>query len=157
MHMKLNGIDCDWYDVTGKDTVEFGIATDFTGALALDGARLAVTHDDGETEVAVFDGYALTGIVSGSDGGVRASFARELPDSTAQAIRGAEESARAALEQSADAAAGNLATALAVAELGAAADGIKSAGDETALATGELGVKVAELEQRLAALETVKE
>ena len=94
--MKLNGIDCDWYDVTGKDTVEFGIATDFTGALALDGARLAVTHDDGETEVAVFDGYALTGIVSGSDGGVRASFARALPDSTAHAIRGAEESARGA-------------------------------------------------------------
>ena len=155
--MKLNGIDCNWYDVTGKDTVEFGLETDFAGALALDGERLTVTHDDGETQVAVYDGYALAGIVSDSDGGVRASFARELPDATAQAIRGAEESARTALAQSADAAAGNLATALAVAELGAAADGIKAAGDDTALATGELGAKVAELEQRLAALETVKE
>lgn len=52
---------------------------------------------------------------------------------------------------------GGASTAIAVSELGATADGIKAAGDETALATGELGVKVAELEQRLAALETVKE
>lgn len=155
--MKLNGISCNWYDVTGKDSVEFGLETDFNGALALDGERLTVTHDDGETQVAVYDGYALAGIVSDSDGGVRASFARELPDSTAQAIRGAEESARTALEQTAQAVAGGASTAIAVAELGVTADGIKAAGDDTALATGELGAKVAELEQRLAALETVKE
>lgn len=155
--MKLNGITCNWYDVTGKDSVEFGLETDFNGAIALDGEKLVTTHDDGETQVAVFDGYALVGIIAGNDGGVKASFARELPDSTAQAIRGAEESARAALEQAAQAVAGGASTAIAVAELGATADGIKAAGDETALATGELGVKVAELEQRLAALETVKE
>lgn len=155
--MKLNGIGCKWYDVTGKDTVEFGLETDFRTALAIDGQKLVATHDDGETQVAVFDGYALVGIIADNDGGVKASFARELPDSTAQAIRGAEESARAALEQAAQAVAGGSSTAIAVAELGATADGIKAAGDETALATGELGVKVAELEQRLAALETVKE
>lgn len=155
--MKLNGIGCNWHDVTGKDAVEFGLETDFAGALALDGEKLAVTHDDGETQVAVYDGYALAGIVSDSDGGVRASFARELPDATAQAIRGAEESARAAPEQAAQAVAGGASTAIAVAELGATADGIKAAGDETALAASELGAKVAELEQRLAALETVKE
>lgn len=99
--MKLNGISCNWYDVTGKDSVEFGLETDFRTALALDGQKLVATHDDGETQVAVFDGYALAGIIADSDGGVKASFARELPDSTAQAIRGAEESARAALEQAA--------------------------------------------------------
>lgn len=154
--MKLNGTPCKWYD-TGKDTLEACIETGLAGALALDGSKLAITHDDGETEIAVFDGYALTGAQLDGDEAVRASFARALPDATAQAIRAAEESARTALEQSAGAIEANGATALAVAELGAAADGIKTAGDETALAAGELGVKVAELEQRLAALESVKE
>lgn len=97
--MKLNGITCNWYDVTGKDSVEFGLETDFNGAIALDGKKLVTTYDDGATQVAVFDGYALVGIIAGKDGGVKARRRLRL----------------------------------------------------------ELGVKVAELEQRLAALETVKE
>lgn len=94
--MKLNDIElvgfapADATAVAGN-TVSFVLVSDIAGATALDGQELKVT--DGETDIAVFGGYELTGVERVSSDHVRATFARALEPNTAQAIQAIEKNA----------------------------------------------------------------
>lgn len=89
--MKLNGIRCDGFALTGKDAVEFSLSeTTVVDAAALDGQDLQVTEDDGETLVASFAGFGVTGVWE-SGGSVRMRAARQLSTEAAEAIHAVEQ------------------------------------------------------------------
>lgn len=141
--MKLNGIDLVSYAERG-DEVTFVISgTDLEAALKLPAEALVITS--GEKEYVRFEGYSAASVaLQGKDTVLRC--VRRLDDSTAQAIRAVEQNAKTASERAE-------AVSAAVAELGATAGGIKEAADTTALAAGELGVKVDELAARVEKVE----
>lgn len=89
--MKLNGIRCDGFALTGKDAAEFSLSeTTVVDAAALDGQDLKVTEDDGETLVASFAGFGVTGVWE-SGGSVRLRAARQLDTEAAEAIHAVEQ------------------------------------------------------------------
>ena len=88
--MKLCGITCDGWTIPGKAAAEFSLsATTVTDAAAIDGQDLIVTEDDGETVVASFAGYAVTGVYVSGDS-VRLRAARELEADSKAAIEAVE-------------------------------------------------------------------
>ena len=89
--MLLNGIRCDGFTATGKDGAEFSLSeTTVVDAAALDGQDLEVTEDDGETLVASFAGFGVTGVWE-SGGSVRLRAARQLSTEAAEAIHAVEQ------------------------------------------------------------------
>ena len=89
--MLLNGIRCDGFVATGKDGAEFSLSdTTVVDAAALDGQDLEVTEDDGETLVASFAGFGVTGVWE-SSGSVRLRAARQLSTEAAEAIHAVEQ------------------------------------------------------------------
>lgn len=89
--MLLNGIRCDGFTATGKDGAEFSLSeTTVVDAAALDGQDLEVTEDDGETLVASFAGFGVTGVWE-SGGSVRLRAARQLDTEAAEAIHAVEQ------------------------------------------------------------------
>lgn len=85
--MKLNGLDLVSYSTDKEDRVNF-VLTGVTmlDALALDGQTLTVTQDD--TEYAVFAGFRLMGVETDEvTGNICVKAARELPDTTVEAIQ----------------------------------------------------------------------
>ena len=88
--MKLCGITCDGWTITGKAAAEFSLsATTVTDAAAIDGQDLIVTEDDGETVVASFAGYGVTAVYRSGDS-VRLRAARELEADSKAAIEAVE-------------------------------------------------------------------
>lgn len=88
--MKLCGITCDGWTITGKAAVEFSLsATTVTDSAAIDGQDLIVTEDDGETVVASFAGYGVTAVYRSGDS-VRLRAARELEADSKAAIEAVE-------------------------------------------------------------------
>lgn len=88
--MKLCGITCDGWTIIGKAAAEFSLsATTVTDAAAIDGQDLVVTEDDGDTVVASFAGYAVTGVYVSGDS-VRLRAARELEADSKAAIEAVE-------------------------------------------------------------------
>lgn len=88
--MKLCGITCDGWTITGKAAAEFSLSTTtVTDAAAIDGQDLIVTEDDGETVVASFAGYGVTAVYRSGDS-VRLRAARELEADSKAAIEAVE-------------------------------------------------------------------
>ena len=81
--MKLNGITCADYQLNGS-IVYFILDTDFKTAAELEGESLLVK--DGNSKVAEFGGFHLTGIENYADGMLKASFARTLEPNTEQVL-----------------------------------------------------------------------
>lgn len=82
--MKLNGITCADYQLKGNNLVYFILDTDFKSAAGLEGQSLLVK--EGNTKVAEFGGYHLTGIENYADGMLKVSFARNLEPDTEQVL-----------------------------------------------------------------------
>lgn len=121
--MKLNGIGLVGYD----DYPRFVLSCTLAEALALDGQTLAVTQDDGETQVAVFAGYSVAGVAYDADGNCVLTARRALDDATQEAIEGLD--ANVAILQAQAAALGAQ-----VEQAGAKADEASQKADEAAQA-----------------------
>ena len=93
--MKLNGIALVGYD----DRPRFVLACTLAEALALDGQTLAVTQDDGETQVAVFAGYSVAGVAYDADGNCVLTARRQLDDATEAAIVGLDANVSAVMDR----------------------------------------------------------
>ena len=81
--MKLNDIVCADYQLNGS-IVYFILDTDFKTAAALEGETLLIK--DGNSKVAEFGGFHLTGIENYADGMLKVTFARTLEPNTEQVI-----------------------------------------------------------------------
>lgn len=88
--MKLNTIDVAGWVFPGKDTVEFSLMnTTVSAAAALDGQTLQVFGDDGETVVASFAGYEVTGVWESGEA-VRLRASRELSTEVSDVVESVE-------------------------------------------------------------------
>ena len=88
--MKLNTIDVAGWVFPGKDMVEFSLMnTTVPAAAALDGQTLQVFDDDGETVVASFAGYEVTGVWE-SGNAVRLRASRELSTEVSDVVEAVE-------------------------------------------------------------------
>ena len=81
--MQLNGIDLIGYDHT-RDTLTAVLDTDYATILPLDGQELKVT--EGESDIAVFGGYHLTGMELMDNEYIRATFVIKIEPNIEQAI-----------------------------------------------------------------------
>ena len=148
--MLLNGIKCGGFVTPQKDVVEFSLAeTTIAAASALDGADLAITEDDGETVVASFKGYEVTGVWE-SNGAVRLRAARALEADSKAAIEALETNLASVTakvddveEDVADVSAASADTLQAVGELGVDSAALQQSTAEILQAIGELGAMVA--------------
>lgn len=91
--MKLNNLNLIQYDLNPEGTVTFIVDDTKTNCLSLDGRVLRVTS--GDSDVAVFSGYHVTGVVDyeSSTGNTytKLTAARSLDPETAQTISGLEQ------------------------------------------------------------------
>lgn len=88
--MKLNTIDVSGWVTPAKDVVEFSLMnTTVPAAAALDGQTLQVFGDDGETVVASFAGYEVTGVWE-SGNAVRLRASRELSTEVSDVVESVE-------------------------------------------------------------------
>ena len=89
--MKLNELTLGGYSARG-DELTVSLAATVEQAAALDGERLTVTDDDGET-IEVFEGYVVASISVSGDS-VRVRLIRRVEESAEAAIRALEENVR---------------------------------------------------------------
>ena len=88
--MKLNTIDVAGWVFPGKDMVEFSLMnTTVPAAAALDGQTLQVFDDDGESVVASFAGYEVTGVWQSGEA-VRLRASRELSTEVSDVVESVE-------------------------------------------------------------------
>lgn len=88
--MKLNTIDVAGWVFPGKDIVEFSLMnTTVSAAAALDGQTLQVFDDDGESVVASFAGYEVTGVWESGEA-VRLRASRELSTEVSDVVEAVE-------------------------------------------------------------------
>lgn len=140
--MLLNGITCDGWTFTGKDTVEFSLSgTTIAEASALDGEALTLTldEDEGAEVQATFTGYAVTGVYLSGES-VRLRAARQLSTTAEQAVADVE-TKLAAAQSASDAADADMMQA--IGELGVGQTALMQAQTEILQAVGELGAMVA--------------
>ena len=148
--MLLNGIQCGGFVTPQKDVVEFSLSgTTIEACGALDGLDLVLTEDDGETVVASFAGYEVTGVWQ-SNGAVRLRAARELEADSKAAIEALETNLASVTakvddveEDVADVSAASADTLQAVGELGVDSAALQQSTAEILQAIGELGAMVA--------------
>lgn len=147
--MLLNGIQCGGFVTPGKDVVEFSLSgTTIEACGALDGQDLVLTDDDGESTLASFAGYEVTGVWQ-SNGAVRLRAARELEADSKAAIRAIEANLTAltgkveTVEDTAESASSaGTDTMQAVGELGAMMDTLQQSNADIMQAIGELGTLI---------------